>query len=107
MNTVKYLDLYIDDTLSWVPHVQYLSLHLARLSGLFYKLRNFVNINTLSMLYYSLVYSKVQYGIIAWGTTSLTNSECIQIKLNKILRIILSANIYTPQLQHYIKTLDS
>ena len=39
---VKYLGLLIDDTLNWSSHIQHLSHQLARLSGIFYTLRNYV-----------------------------------------------------------------
>ena len=53
------------------------------------------------MLYYSLVYSRIQYGITAWATANKTSQEIIQVRLNKILRIILFHNLYTPASQKY------
>ena len=41
--TVKYLRLYIDDCLKWSSHVHHLSLHLARYTGLIYRIRDFVD----------------------------------------------------------------
>ena len=41
-STVKYLGLLIDDTLNWSYHIQHLSHQLARISGIFYRLRNYV-----------------------------------------------------------------
>ena len=46
-STVKYLGLFIDDTLNWSSHVNYLSHQLARFSGVFYRLCNYVNKETL------------------------------------------------------------
>ena len=40
-STVKYLGLLIDDTLNWFSHIQHLSHQLVRLSGIFYRLRNY------------------------------------------------------------------
>ena len=65
---VKYLGLYIDENLSWSSHIKELSLQLARSSGIFYKLRKFVSIDTLRTVLCALVYSRLQYGIIVWGT---------------------------------------
>ena len=96
-STVKYLGLFIDDTLNWSSHVNYLSHQLARFSGVFYRLRNYVNKETLSMLYYSLVYSRIRYGIIVWGTADKTRIECLRVRLN----IILSCGIETPTTKLY------
>jgi len=48
------------------------------------------------MLYYSVVYSRIQYGVIVWGIADDKYQQCICVKLNKILKIILSENIYIP-----------
>ena len=55
------------------------------------------------MLYYSLVYSRIQYGISAWATANKTSQEIIRVGLNKILRIMLFRNLYTPISQSYKK----
>ena len=60
-DNVKYLGVYLDDKLKWTPYIKHLSLQLARYSGLFYHIRNFVSNHILLMLYYSLVYSRIQY----------------------------------------------
>ena len=63
-SSVKYLGLHIDEHLNWSVHLKHLSNQLARYSGIFYRLRDFVNVETLCMLYYSFIYSRLQYGII-------------------------------------------
>ena len=40
--TVKYLGLYVDETLRWSMHIQQLSLQLARYAEIFYRTRNLV-----------------------------------------------------------------
>ena len=60
--------MLIDDGLNWDPHIKQLSLQLSKSSAIIYRLRNFVDTETLKLLYYSLIYSRVQYGIILWGT---------------------------------------
>ena len=92
-STVKYLGLLIDDPLNWSSHIQHLSHQLARLSGIFYRLRNYVKKETLCMVYHSLVNSIIQYGIIVWGTANQTCLECLRVRLIKVLKIILSYKI--------------
>ena len=68
---------------------------LAKLSGLFYKVRNYINKSTFCMLYYNFVYTRLQYGIIIWKIARKTKLKLFKISQNKILRIILSSNTYT------------
>ena len=96
VSTVKYLGLFIDDTLKWSWHISHLSLQLARLAGLFYRRRNFVNQKTLSMLYYNLVYGRMQYGVILWGTANIKNLNVMKVIQNKFLRALLFSDIFTP-----------
>ena len=98
-HTVKYLGGFIDDNLKWTSQINYLSTQLARCTGLFYGFRNFVSRETLCMLFYSLVYSRIQYEITAWVTANKTSQEIIRVRLDKILRMILFRNLYTPTSQ--------
>ena len=56
VNCIKYLGIFIDSTLSWKTHVTELSKKLARNCGIFFKIRHYVNPDTLKLLYYSLFY---------------------------------------------------
>ena len=52
VNCIKYLGISIDSALSWKPHVTELSKKLARNCGIFFKIRHYVNPDTLKLLYY-------------------------------------------------------
>ena len=69
-NSIKYLGVMIDSTLSWKDHVLHLSKKLSRVVGILYKLRDFVNIKLMTNIYYALFYSHVVYAIEVWGSTS-------------------------------------
>ena len=69
MKSTKYLGIYIDENLKWSCHIQHLSLQLACYSGLLQRIRNR---KTLCMLYYSFIYSRIQYGIVTWVTANKT-----------------------------------
>ena len=48
------------------------------------------------MVNHSLVNSRIQYGITVWGTANQTHLECLRVRLNEVLRIILSCGIEAP-----------
>ena len=107
VNSIKYLGVLIDNKLSWSEHVDCLNLQLARYSGLFTRLRRYVPNQILSLLYYSIIYSRIKYGILWWGTTSNSLLKKVEIRLNRILRVITNKSIYTPVRMLYksLKTL--
>ena len=101
---VKYLGIYFDENLNWSRRIQYLSLQLTRYSGLMYRIRTFLDRKTLCMLllYYSLIYSRIQYGIVTWGTANQTLMHELNVKLNNIVRTITYSSKYCP-VTSYIK----
>ena len=100
---VKYLGLFIDQNLNWIPHVKSLSFHLARYTGLFYTLKLYTNMDTMKLLYHSLINSKLQYGIIVWGATFKTYLSEVNVRINRIIRALSSSNLYTPMSSLYKK----
>ena len=69
VSTVKYLGVTFDSNLTWKNHVNELCLKLLKTVGIFSKLRYYVNVDILIMLYYSLIYPFLTYGIQVWGLT--------------------------------------
>jgi len=67
---------------------------MSRYSGVLYRLRNFVEKSTLFMLYYSLIQSRLQYGITLWGNATKMNLQEIKVRQNTIIRIIARSNRY-------------
>ena len=110
---IKYLGVLIDsklvliDSKSWSEHVDYLNLYLARYSGLFTRLRRYVPNQILCLLYYSILYSRIKYGILSWGTASNLLLKKVEIRLNRILRVMTNKSVYTPvgMLYKFLNTL--
>ena len=61
VETIKHLGISIDETLTRSSHITRLTLQPSKYVGLFYRLRSYVARETLCMLYYTLVYSKIHY----------------------------------------------
>ena len=53
------------------------------------------------MLYYSIVYSRIHYGISAWGTASEVKLKQLRVRLNTILKIIGEKDYNTPITELY------
>lgn len=69
-NSVKFLGLTIDHKLTWEEQCSKVANTLYSFSYLFRTLRNIVSHNTLMLLYYGHVYSRLTYGIVCWGLSS-------------------------------------
>ena len=75
---VKYLGIMIDSGLIWQEHIDTITQKISRSIGLLYKIRAFINQKTIIMLYYSLIFSHLNYAIEIWGSAH-------NIYLNRIL----------------------
>ena len=91
---VKYLGVLIDSNLNWSSHVQLVRSKLSRASHLLFKIRKFVSIVVLKMLYYSFVYCHLQYCIMSWGTANNSILQPLNVLHNNILRI-MTFSIYS------------
>jgi len=58
---------------------------LVRASYLFYKIRNVVSVDALTMLYFSLVHCPLKYCIVSWGTATNSALQPLEVVHNNIL----------------------
>ena len=91
---VKYLGVYLDEMVTWTDHIEYLSAKLSQSAGIFSKLRHYLNMKTLIQMYHSLFNSRLQYAILCWGSTSLTNIHRLQVLQNRAIRNMNKAPRY-------------
>ena len=84
---VKYLGILIDSHLNWHAHVTALSTKLCRAIGMLYKIRHFVENQTLRMIYFGIFSSILTYGCQIWGQHNSVTKK-LQTIQNKALRAI-------------------
>ena len=84
----KFLGLMLDDRLNFSDHIAMISNKIAKVTGIFYRIKDHFPDYIMKQLYYSLVAPHFTYCIIAWGCCSgqvLQPLILIQMKLVRIL----------------------
>lgn len=92
VSTFKYLGVNLDQELSWKEHISKLNSSVRSNIRKFYFLRNLCEINLLKSLYFSLIHSRLQYGIQCYGGTYKTHMQKLRKSQNYFIRIILFKN---------------
>ena len=92
-NSVKYLGITLDENLNWNEHVQQVCKSLKSCFGTFYNVRNYLNLDQVRTIYYSLVYSKIKYALAVYGNTSNENIQLIQCLQNKLIKVLMKKTI--------------
>ena len=85
---VKYLGVLIDSTLTWKNHIDNVSSKISKSIGLLYKIRHFVTMDIMKILYYSLVYPHLLYAIEVWGSADDTHLNKLFLLQKRIVRLI-------------------
>ena len=103
VNEAKYLGVYIDQKINWHRHIQQIKSKLSSASYIISKVRHYLNLNTLKLIYYSLVHPHLQYCVTSWGGASTTALQPI-IKLQKrIIRNITKSPYNTHTKPLFVK----
>lgn len=88
VNEIKYLGIILDNNLNWKSHINYLKSKAAKGSYILSKLRHYVNLHTLKMVYFSLIHPYLSYCISAWGGATKSTLLPLFRLQKKIVRII-------------------
>ena len=103
VTNAKYLGVILNDKLNWTSHINNIYTKISKASYILCKIRHYVNLNTLKMIYYSLVYPHLTYCISSWGGAPKTTLQSINRLHNKILRIITFSDFKSPSAPLYFK----
>ena len=69
VDCVKFLGLFIDDKTEWNYHTSHIEGKISRQLYILNSIKNILPLSTRKTLYYSFVYSHLNYGVIHWSTT--------------------------------------
>ena len=85
---IKYLGIYLDETLSGENHCIILANKLRQANGMFSKIRHYVPVEELKSIYYAIFSSHMIYGCQVWGQNRSAHMIKISKFQNRALRII-------------------
>ena len=86
-DSIKYLGIYMDSTLSGKAHCEVLVTKLRRANGMLSKVRHYVSKEELKAIYHAIFSSHLSYGSQIWSPKN-TNVEKVCKLQNRALRII-------------------
>lgn len=94
--SVKYLGVFLDQGLSWKQHISSLKLKLSKTLRIFYFVRGLCPVEVKRTLYFALVQSKIEYGLLIWGGIYLSRLKPIITLQKRFIRIVMSKGYSEP-----------
>ena len=88
VSKIKYLGVIFDEHLNWNNHIIDLCNKMKRLFPIFYNIRDFLSIEHIKIIYYTMIYSRIKYGSIVFGLTNDGNIAKIQVVQNGLLKVL-------------------
>ena len=83
----------IDSGLTWQEHIDRVTQKISRAIGLMYKIRPFINKKIMIILYYSLLFSHINYAIEVWGSADNIYLNRVFIIQKRAVRMISHCDI--------------
>lgn len=97
----KLLGVYIDENLTWSPHIDHLCSIVSSKISLLRQLATYVPTRVQKLYYQGYILPYIDYGSVIWGAASGTNIERLAKLQKRAARIILHANYDTPSDQMF------
>lgn len=92
VNKIKYLGVIIDQHMRWDEHAKHLLKKLRYIISRFKYLENYLKLDQLKIIYYSLFQSQLTYGLAGWGGIRDCYLAQIEVLQKWALKIIFGKN---------------
>ena len=89
-SSVKFLGVILDEHLTWNQHINHVCNKLRSLFHVFYSIRRYLSKDNIKTLYYTLVYTRIKYGLAVYGHAGVTKLNKIQFLQNQLLKVLSS-----------------
>ena len=88
IRSIRFLGVMIDENLSWNEHLKVIENKISKNLGLLYKAKHFLNSDSMRSLYFSFIHCYLNYGNIAWGSTTKSKLKKLYSKQKEAVRTI-------------------
>ena len=99
--TFNFLGIIINENLTWDSHTTHLRTKIGKNVGILSRLKHTLPFHVLKSLYFTLIHSSLNYGILAWGF----NVGSLAVLQKKAIRAITHAK-YNSHTEHTFKALN-
>ena len=90
-SNTKFLDLIIDDSLSWKAHIDHMMFKLNTACFVIRTIQAIMSPETLRIVYFAYIHSIMSYGIVFWGNQPYSN-KIFKIQ-KRVIRIITKSRM--------------
>ena len=96
VTTTKFLGVIIDHKFKWNDHITYVKSKISKSIGILYRIRRFLDMNTLIQMYHSFVFPYLIYCVEIWGNASAIHLDPLIKIQKKIIRAITFSEFSAP-----------
>ena len=88
--SIKFVCIILEKHHTWNQQINEVCNKLKSLFHIFYSIRRYLSKDNMKTLYYTLIYSRIKYGLIVYGQAGITKLNKIQTLQNRLLKVLSS-----------------
>jgi hypothetical protein len=92
---IKILGIKIDNALSFGPHIKALAKQVSNRTSFLYRLKQFLPIHTLNLVFKALIQPNLDYGNVIWGMTYESHLKRLIVQQKRAAKIITNSKWFT------------
>ena len=96
VDSTKFLGIQIDENINWTHHIALIENKLAKQLGILYKAKPFLNRKSMINLYFSFIHTYINYGNVAWASTTKTKLKKIYSQQKQAIKAVFNEDILSP-----------
>ena len=106
VTSIKFLGVLFDEHLSWKDHITVIENKISKNLGLLYRAKRVLDSDALKRLYFSFFHSYLNYGNIAWASTTKAKLKKTASKQKVGVRVVNNDNAGIKELMFKMKVLN-